>query len=141
KNAVDVAGGAAVLVEEIRTVGDETAGSGEVTGGVDRRQAMLGRERYDHAAMDRRPGAAEHDQAAAGRLRERREGAVDFAGIAHVDGTQLHAERRRERLDSAELAGTGRDAGVAENRHARHARRDLLEQLQPFAADGIIRRR
>src|SRR5215813_10313450 len=35
KDAVDVAGGAAVLVEEIRTVGDETAGGGEVTQGVD----------------------------------------------------------------------------------------------------------
>jgi hypothetical protein len=82
---VDVAGGVPVLVEKIRTVGDETAGSGEVTAAaVDRRQAVLGREGDDHAAMGRRSGAAEYDQAAAGRLRERREGALDFATIAHV---------------------------------------------------------
>src|SRR5262249_14962772 len=116
----------------------ETTGGGVITGGIDRRQAMLGRERDDHPAMDRRPGAAEYDHAAAGRLRERPEGALNFAGIAQVDGTQLHAERRRERLDRAELAGTGGDAGVPKNRHARRARRDLLEQLQPFATDGIF---
>src|SRR5262249_59833941 len=90
KDAVDVAGGAPVRVEEIRTVGDETAGGGEVTGGVDRRQAMLGRERDYHAAMDRHP--AGHDQATAGRLRERRDGALNLAGVAHADRAQLHAE-------------------------------------------------
>src|SRR5262249_8986892 len=38
----------------------------------------------------------------------------------------------------AEQAGAGRDAGVAKNRHARHARRDLLEQLQPFRPDTVF---
>ena len=71
-------------------------------------------------------------------LREGCDGALDRASIAHVDGTQLHAKRRRERLDRTELAGTGRDAGVAKNRHACHTRRDLLEQLQPFPTQRIF---
>jgi len=39
-------------------------------------------------------------------LRKRRDGAFDLPSIAHVDGTQLHAECRRKRLDRAELSET-----------------------------------
>ena len=60
----------------------------------------------------RRQRARRHDQAAIRRARERRDGALDFAGVAHVDRAHLHPERRRHGLDGAELAdpgGVGRD--------------------------------
>ena len=79
--------------------------------------------------MDRRSGAAEHDHAAIRALRERRNRPLDLAGIAHVDGAQVHADRWRQRLDGAELARTGRHGGIPQDRYSRHARRDLLEQL------------
>ena len=34
--------------------------------------------------------------------------------------------------------GAGRDGGIPKHRHSRHARRDLLEQLQPFPADAVF---
>jgi hypothetical protein len=46
-------------------------------------------------------------------------------------------ERRRHGLDDAELGETGGCCGgIPKDRRSRHARRDLLEQLQPFAADA-----
>ena len=50
-------------------------------------------------------------------------------------GHDLHAQRRRHGLDYRELPDPGGDGGVPKDRRARHARRDLLEQLQPFAAE------
>jgi putative ABC transport system substrate-binding protein len=57
--AIDVAGSAAVLVEEIGPIGDETACGRVKTGIVDRGQAMLGRQRDDQVALHSRPGAAD----------------------------------------------------------------------------------
>ena len=72
-----------------------------------------------------------HDHAAVGTLRERCNPPLNLSGIPHVDGAQLQAKRWRKRLDCAEQAGTSRDAELPKNRHSRHLRRDLLEQLQP----------
>jgi hypothetical protein len=49
--------------------------------------------------MTRRQRARRHDQAAIRGARECRDGALDFAGIAHVDRTQFHPQRRRHGLD------------------------------------------
>src|SRR5258707_5289431 len=38
--------------------------------------------------------------------RESRDHTFDLAGVAHIHGSCLHAERRRRGLDSAEFAGT-----------------------------------
>src|SRR5262245_48415405 len=99
---------------------------------------MLGRERDDQVAMDRSPGAAKHEQAAIRALRERRDGAFDLTGVAYVNGAQVHADRWRQRLDGAELAGTGRHRGIAQHRYSSDARRDLLEKLEPLSTDGIF---
>jgi hypothetical protein len=53
---------------------------------------MLGRQCDDQVALHSRPGAADHDDAAVGTLRERGKGALDLASLAHVDGAQLHAK-------------------------------------------------
>ena len=62
---------------------------------------MPGRKRDDQIAMNERQRARRHDQAAIRRARESRDGALDLAGIAHVDRAQLHPERRRHGLDGA----------------------------------------
>jgi hypothetical protein len=99
---------------------------------------MLGRQRNDQLSLHTRPGAADHDHAAVRDVRESREGALDLARIAHIDGAQLHAKRGRERLDRAKLGQTWRDGSVTKDRRSRYARRDLLEQLQPFPAEPRI---
>ena len=39
---------------------------------------------------------------------------------------------------AAQLADPGGDGGIPQDRRARHARRDLFEQLQPFPADAVF---
>ena len=64
ENAIHVPGGAPVLFEEIGAVGDETASIRKKAGGVDRWQAMFGRQSDDQVAMDSHRRSALHDQAA-----------------------------------------------------------------------------
>ena len=88
--------------------------------------------------MNERQRAPCHDQAAIRRAREGRDGALDLAGVAHVDRAHLYSERRRHGLDGAELADPLGYGGIAKDRHARHAGRDLFEQLQPFPAHAVF---
>ena len=64
--------------------------------------------------------------------------AFDLAGIAHVDRAHLHPERRRHGLDDGELADPRGYGGIPKDRYSRHARRDLLEQFQPFPAQAVF---
>jgi hypothetical protein len=57
---------------------------------------------------------------------------------AIVDWDDLHPERWRHGLDDAELGGTGGRGGIPKDRRSRHARRDLLEQLQPFPGHAVF---
>ena len=59
-------------------------------------------------------------------LRERRDVALDVAGITHIDRAQFDAERRRHGLDRAELTRPGRDRGFAKDRRPREVRRESL---------------
>ncbi len=52
EDAVDVAGRAPVLVDEIRPIGDQAAGGDEDAFEVDRRQLVPGRQRDDQIAMN-----------------------------------------------------------------------------------------
>jgi hypothetical protein len=85
--------------------------------------------------MTRRGRACRHDQAATGRAREGRDGTLDLLGVAHVDGADLHPERRCRGLDDGKLAVSGSLRSIPKDRHSRHARCGLLEQFQPFRAD------
>ena len=139
EDAIDVAGRAPVLVDEIRPIGDQAAAGDEEAVGVDRGQLVPGRQRDDQIAMNRRANAlAVTIRPPFERAREGRDGALDLAGVAHVDRAHLHPERRRHGLDGAELADPGRYGGIPKDRRSRHARRDLLEQLQPFPAQAVF---
>src|SRR5262249_39705324 len=110
------------------------AGGDEEAFIVDRRQLMADRQRDDQIAMKRHQVATRHDQTAIRGARESRDGALDLTGVAHIDRDHLHPERRGYGLDDTELGGTGWYGGISKDRHARHAWRDLFEQLQPFPA-------
>ena len=70
--------------------------------------------------------AGDRDQTAIGSARESVDGLLDLGGITHVDRDHLDPERRRHSLDSHELANREPLAGVAQDCHAREARRQLL---------------
>src|SRR5262245_46871359 len=88
--------------------------------------------------MKGRQRAPRYNQAAIRGPREGRDGTLDLADISYVDRGQLNAERRRGRLDRAELAGPGGYTGVSHDSYSRHTRCDLLEQLQPFAGQAVF---
>jgi len=62
-----------------------------------------------------------------------RDAALDRIDIAQVDRAHRHAERRRRGLDSAETGGSAASGGIADDDHARHAWRNLLESSRYFA--------
>src|SRR5262249_1342161 len=75
----------------------------------------------------------------AGRVaRQTSDAALDLAGVARVDRTDLDAEERPHGLDRAQLPAPGRDARIAEDRRAGDAGRNLLEQLEPFSAHAVF---
>jgi hypothetical protein len=69
----------------------------------------------DQVAMNDPRCASRHNQAAIQPACECRDGALDFAGIADVDRSQLHPQRRRHDLDSAELPGPGGDGRISKD--------------------------
>jgi hypothetical protein len=56
--------------------------------------------------------------------------ALDLPGIAGIDRPQLHAERLRHGLNSAELSDAGRIGGIAEDSRSHKPRRDLLKSYR-----------
>ena len=109
EDAVDVAGRAPVLVDQIRPVGDQATGGDEVAAGVDRGQPVPGRQRDDQIAMNASPTRS---PSRSGRHSPERANAVTARsisrGIAHVDRAQLHPQRRRHGLDGARTARSRR---------------------------------
>ena len=139
EDAIDVAGGAAILVDRIRAVGNEAATSDVITKGIDRGQSMAGRQRQDQVALKSGPAGC-HDQSAVRGARECCDAALDLGRVARIDRTYLDPKRRRRRLHCGELGDPGAAPGIPDHGGARDARRDLLKQLQPFPADGIFER-
>src|SRR5262245_3343927 len=86
--------------------------------------------------MNAGQSASRYDQAAIWGTREGRDSALDLACIAYAEGAQLHSERRRHGLNCAPEANSAGYRRVAKHCHARHAWRDLFQQLQPFRADA-----
>ena len=141
EDAIDVAGRLSVLFDKIRSIGDEATNGDEEAIGVDGGQSKPGGKRNDQIAMMRRQRARRHDQAAIRGARECRDGALDFAGIAHVDRTQIHPQRWRHGLDGSELPDPGGDGRIPKHGRPRHSGRDLLQQLQPFPAHAVFENR
>src|SRR6266436_8656362 len=91
--------------------------------------------------MNGGPCASGYDQAAISTisaLRESRDGALDLAGIPHIDRAHVHAQRWRQGLDCGELARSGRHGWITKNSRSRYAGSDQLKQLHPFSAHRIF---
>src|SRR5215470_5952644 len=95
------------LVDEIGPIGDQAAGGGEAAFKIDCGQFVTGRQRNDQIAMKRSRPAPRYDQTPVRRAHEGRKGALSLMWGAHVDWVYLHAERRGQGLDGAELADSG----------------------------------
>ena len=71
-----------MLVHPIAAIGDQTAGTNELTFKIDRGQFVLGRKFYDQIAMNHSQRARRHDQAAIWRTCEVCDTALDLSRIA-----------------------------------------------------------
>ena len=138
EDVIDIAGRLPVLVDPIRSVGDQAAASDEVTVAVDRGQFVPSGKRDDLVPMKYSTRARRHDQTAIRSARERGDSALDFASLAYVNRPQLHPERRRHGLDCGKLPDPGGCGWIPKDRHSRQAWRDLLEQFQPFPAQAVF---
>jgi len=130
EDTVDVSRRAAVLVALIGAIGDQAAGLDEVAERIDRGQLVPGRQRSDPIGMVRGESVWRDDQSAVRAIRQCCNVALHLARIVDVDHAQFNADRC-ERLDRGKLADSGY-GGFAQNRDAVDARRDFLEQLEPF---------
>src|SRR5262245_10277154 len=90
EDAIDVAGRSPIRLDRIRPVGDQTAAGGEVAKGIDRRESVLGRQRDDQVAMNRRQRAGGYEQAAVRSGCECRDRALDLVRVAHNGRAQFH---------------------------------------------------
>src|SRR5262249_53992068 len=104
EDAIDIASRLPELVDEIRPIGDQAAGSDEEAVPVDRRQLVPRRQLEDQIAMPHHHTARRRDQTTIRRAREGLDGPLDLAGLAHVDRDHLDLERRPHRLDPRRTA-------------------------------------
>src|SRR5262249_56024096 len=86
-------------------------------------------------------GGSEQNQAAIRLAGEWGEAFFDLVGITQCEWAGVHSHYRRRRADSAEQANLGHVGGIPQEPRSGNARRDLLEQLQPFRADRVLVKR
>ena len=138
EDAIDVAGRAPVLVDEIRPIGHQAAGGDEQAVGVDSGQSVPGGERDDQIAVNLR-------QRLAVTIRppfEARAKAAMARSISPASRTLTGVTSTPSDGAAAWIAPNwpvpAAYGGIPKDRHARHVGRDLLEQFQPFAADAVF---
>jgi hypothetical protein len=134
QDAIDVAGGLSILLDDTESIGDQTAIRDEETSRIHCGQLVLCCQHDDQTAMNRRRVGRRRDQTAIRRACESRDAVLDLTRVTHVDRGDLHFERWRQRLDSRKLGCAGALGCISKDRRARYVRCDLLKQFQPFRA-------
>src|SRR5262249_61355502 len=107
EDTINVTRRAPVRRNDIGAIGYQAAAAREVGDRVHGGQLVAGRKRDDQIAMNSRRWGSDSDQTTVRYLRERHDGALDLARIAHVHWTQLHPQRLRHRLAGCVLTGPG----------------------------------
>src|SRR5262249_12410290 len=92
KDAIDVAGCLPKLIDPIRPVGHQPAGSDEGAFEVDGRQPILRRKLDDQVAVNHRTWCWQHYQSSVRGLRKSRDRAPNVGSLAHVDMIDLYPE-------------------------------------------------
>ena len=121
-----------IEVDIVDPVGRQAPAHHPVAEGVDRGQPVLLRQRDDPLTASRGTAAGQHDQPAVRPSRQGFDRSLDLGGAAHARAGQFNAERRQGRLDCRQMANRRRIVGIIDDGDTLHARRNLLEQLQPL---------
>src|SRR5262245_22893251 len=135
KNAIDVRRRAAELVGNIDAVGYQAAAGGKETECVDRRQPILICKRDDPLVMNRGEDLRHHDQSASRFAPECTELVVHLDLIVNWERGQLDPIRSGSGLGrTKEWSHIGSRARIEQEPNPPDARRDVIENLYPFAA-------
>src|SRR5262245_60140172 len=92
EDAIDVTRGAAVLVDKINAIGDQSTAGDIKSVGNDRRKFVLGREHIDQFAMRNCQCARRYNQTAIWLACERGDSAFSLGRVAHIDWSHVHPE-------------------------------------------------
>src|SRR5262249_4081874 len=122
EDEIDVAGSAAELVEDIRTIRDQAALCGINSVRIDRRPSITSRQVHDETAVIFRLGGCRKGDPLVRPLRKSLEAALDRIGFPYVSRSQLDPQCRHRRLDGRHLAISRELTGVAQDRHTADAR-------------------
>ena len=122
----------------IGPIGDQAAAGDEEAFEVDRGQLVPGCKRDDQIAMKLRQRARRHDQAAIRSARECRDGALDLAASRTLTGLTSTPSDGATAWIAANWPSPAGIGGIPKDCRSRHARRDLLEQFQPFPAHAVF---
>src|SRR5262245_44440528 len=92
EDAINVTRGAAVLVDKINAIGDQSAVGDIKSVGNDRRKFVLGREHIDQFAIRNCQCAPRYNQTAIWLACERGDSAFSLGRVAHIDWSHVHPE-------------------------------------------------
>ena len=142
EDAIDIAGRAPVLVDQIRSVGDQAAAGDEEAVGVDRGQSVPGRQRDDQIAMNDCQCAR---RARSGRHSSERAKAVTARSISPASRTSTGLSSTPNDGATAWIAPNWPIPAVmaGSRRTATRVTRGAisLEQFQPFRAHAVFEQR
>src|ERR1700730_16106488 len=122
------------------TVRDQSARRGVVTVWVDARQVMSRCQLGDQGVIAVGDGGWAYDQPTLRIAGKRCDGVLDFAGIVNTSFTYFDREGRSGGLGGAQHGDIAGDLRKEHDSNPRDARRDLLKDFQPFAANrGLVK--
>src|SRR5262249_11699382 len=141
EDAIDITSRAAVQVGDVGAVAGKPAARSEGTIGIGCRKAMPIGERNDPVAMDDHADIRRQDKAAGALTLKLADPALDLGGIGKRNHYRSYAERRRSGFQRTLQTGAGNVVATDNERDARHAGRNLLEQLHELARYGVFEKR
>src|SRR5262245_7419731 len=125
-----------MLLNRVKAVGGQTSVLCKITKGIDRWQTQFGSERNDQILVDRIERAWGHNEPAIWSLGERSQRSFDLCRTAQANRCHSYPKGGGSCFRRAHEFEVGGDVWTVNECHAAHARRDFLEHLQPFSADG-----
>src|SRR5262245_61434293 len=139
ENAVNIPCRAPMRVDCIGSVGNQPTSGNKKTKRINRGQFVLAGELDDLFTMIDRKSASRYDKAAIRGFGQSCDGPLDLTEFACIDRAYIYSERRCYGVNSRELANPLWCPGIANDGNVCRAGCDLLEQLQPFPGNVVVK--
>ena len=139
EDAISIRRRAAVIIAEIISIGQQPANFSEETARIDSRETEASDQRNNLRAMDGQEGIRHHYQATIWVASQRRNDGFKLGHVAHGRDDRFHRKGHSGSFEGFQVVfRIGRGCGVEQEGDPVDARRNLLEQLKPFAGHGRL---